>query len=134
MTLATPSTCLSLGLYLTRKYIDVININTPLPLIFFSRLDNNLLKNTLSITFTNKSSVTMDPNQQQQQQQQPQGNDQNEDYLDKGMLIPLPLITFKRMTDCGVNSPRLRRDEVRPRKNRPRQDAQHKREDHRWCS
>lgn len=42
----------------------------------------------------------MDPNQQQQQQQQPQqGNDQNEDYLDKGMLIPLPLITFKRLTD-----------------------------------
>uniref|UniRef100_A0A093VRF2 Unconventional myosin-IXa n=1 Tax=Talaromyces marneffei PM1 TaxID=1077442 RepID=A0A093VRF2_TALMA len=30
----------------------------------------------------------MDPNQQQQQQQPQQGNDQSEDYLDKGMPLP----------------------------------------------
>ena len=127
MTSSTRSIYLSLGLY-----IGVMNINTPFPLIFFSRLDNNLPNNKLSITFRNKSSVTMDPNQQQQQQQQ--GNDQNEDYLDKGMPIPLPLITFNRMTDRGVNRPRLRREEVWSRKSRPCQDAQHKREDYRWCS
>jgi hypothetical protein len=92
MTSSTPLIYLSLGLYLDRsirKYIGVININTPFPLMFFSRLDNNLLNNKLSITFTKKSSVTMDPNQQQQQQPQ-QGNDQNEDYLDKGMPIHTP--------------------------------------------